>query len=95
MRRIGWAAYPTMHRRGVVQRNMTRGWLSGRRTRRGRSRVRSSRNSARLLSDFGSDQVGTSNAAFECRRSRMEMQQVGADSNELCAQPRRPLYLKN
>ena len=31
--------------------------------------------SARLRSDFCSDQVDTSNAAVQCRRGRMEMQQ--------------------
>jgi hypothetical protein len=49
--------------------------------------------SARLRSDFCSDQVDTSNAAVQCRWGRMEMQQVGVDFNELRAQARRALYL--
>ena len=49
--------------------------------------------SARLRGDFCSDQVDTSNAAVQCRRGRMEMQQVGVDFNELRAQARRALYL--
>jgi hypothetical protein len=49
--------------------------------------------SARLRSDFASDEVDASNAAFQCRRGRMEMQQVGVDPNDLRAQPRGSLYL--
>jgi hypothetical protein len=49
VRRIGWAAYPTMHRRGVGQRNMTRGWLSGLRKRLGRNKFKSSRNSGWMM----------------------------------------------
>jgi len=48
---------------------------------------------ARLRSDFNSDKIDASNAAVRCRRSRLEMQQVGVDSNHLRAQSRCPLYL--
>jgi hypothetical protein len=48
---------------------------------------------ARLRGDFGSDKVDASNAAFRCRRGRLEMQQGGVDSDHLRAQPRCPLYL--
>src|ERR1017187_3537251 len=48
---------------------------------------------ARLRSDFGSDKINASNAAFRCRRSRLEMQQVGVDYYHLRAQSRCPLYL--
>lgn len=47
----------------------------------------------RLRSDFSSDKVDASNAAFRCRWGRLEMQQVGVDSNHLRAQPRCPPYL--
>jgi hypothetical protein len=48
--------------------------------------------STRLRSDFGSDEVDASNAAFRCRWGRLEVQQVGVDSNHLRAQPRCPIY---
>ena len=48
---------------------------------------------ARLRSDFSSNKIDAPNAAFRCRRSRLEMQQVGVDSNHLRAQSRCPLYL--
>ena len=41
----------------------------------------------------GSDKVDASNAAFRCRRGRLEMQQVGVDSDHLRVQPRCRLYL--
>ena len=46
---------------------------------------------ARLRSAFGSDKVDAANAAFQCRRGGMEMQQLGVDSNHLRARPRCPL----
>ena len=49
--------------------------------------------STRLRSDFSSDEVDPSNAAFRCRWGRLEVQQVGVDSNHLRAQPRCPLYI--
>jgi hypothetical protein len=47
--------------------------------------------SARLRSDFGSDQIDASDTAFGGKRGRMEMQQVGDDSDDLRAQPRYPV----
>ena len=47
----------------------------------------------RRRSDFDSDQVEASNAAFRCRRGRMEMPQVGVDPNDLRAQPRGSLFI--
>jgi hypothetical protein len=47
---------------------------------------------ARLRSDFGSDKIDASNAAFRCRRSRLEMQQVGVDYDDLLSESRCPLF---
>jgi hypothetical protein len=49
--------------------------------------------STRLRSDFSSDKVGASNIAFQCSRGRLEMQQVGVDTNHLRAQPRCSVYI--
>jgi hypothetical protein len=46
-----------------------------------------------LRGDFDSDKINASDAAFGCRRGRLEMQQVGVDSNHLRAQSRCPLYI--
>jgi hypothetical protein len=46
-----------------------------------------------MCSNSASDQIDASNAAFECRRDRMEMQQVGVDLNNLRAQARNPPFL--
>jgi hypothetical protein len=42
----------------------------------------------RLRSGITPDQVDASNAAFQCTRGRMEMQQVGVDPNDLRVQSR-------